>query len=135
MLEDDSDDRYITESIIEELGFPVEIKFFSDSNQFLEFLSSANKALLILLDYNSSPDNAVKLLEKIKKDKTHRGTPVVILSDSSVPKYREECYTLGASSFVQKPSQMNKTKEVIKVFFNYWLTISDVSLSNERAVV
>src|SRR4051794_34747044 len=107
MLEDDSDDRYITESTIEEFGFPIQIKFFSNSNQFLQFLSTADKSILIILDYNSRPENAVSLLERIKKDNTHKGTPVVILSDNSIPKYREECYAFGASSFVQKPSKMN----------------------------
>lgn len=131
MLEDDSDDRYITESMIEELRLPIQIKYFISSDQFLEFLSSAEKAFLILINYNSKPDNAEKLLKKIKDHANHRGTPVIVLSDSVVAKYKEECYALGASSFIQKPSKMNRTKEMIDVFFSYWLTISGVSLKDE----
>lgn len=134
MLEDDSDDRYITDSLIEELRLPIQIKYFVNSDSFLEFLSDAEKGFLILIDYNSKPENAEKLLKKIKEIKeyaNHRGTPVIVLSDSSVAKYKEECYALGASSFIQKPSKMNRTKEMIQVFFSYWLTISGVSLKDE----
>ena len=40
-VEDDSDDQYTTTSTIEELGRQMEVKFFSKSYQFLEFLSTA----------------------------------------------------------------------------------------------
>ena len=126
MLEDDSDDRYITTSTIEELGIPIDIKFFSKSNQFLEFLSTAKKSSLILVDYNSNPDNGLAVLKKIKEMDVHKGTPLIILSDSSVSKYKYECYALGASSFIQKPSKLKKTKEVIQLFFTYWIKIAEV---------
>ncbi len=61
MLEDDSDDRYITDSLIEELRLPIQIKYFVNSDSFLEFLSDAEKGFLILIDYNSKPENAEKL--------------------------------------------------------------------------
>ena len=56
----------------------------------------------------------------------HKGTPLIILSDSSVSKYKDECYALGASSFIQKPSKLKKTKEVIQLFFTYWIKIAEV---------
>ena len=126
MLEDDSDDRYITQSVIEELQLSVQVKYFAKSDQFLDFLNKAPKAFLILVDYNSKPDNAETILQKIKTDETHKGTPVIILSDSSVTRYTEKCYALGASSFIEKPSKVDRTQEVIKIFFTYWLTISGV---------
>ena len=128
MLEDDSDDRYITQSAIEELGLPVQVKYFAKSDQFLEFLSDAPKAFLILVDYNSMPDNAETILQKIKINERHQGTPIIILSDSSVTKYKEKCYALGASSFIEKPSKVDRTTEVIRIFFAYWLTIAGVNV-------
>lgn len=126
MLEDDSDDRYITTSTIEELALPVEVTFFSKSYQFLEFLSTAKKSSLILVDYNSTPDNGLVVLTKIKAMDVHKGTPVIVLSDSLVSRYRDECYACGASSFIQKPSRLIKTQEVIQLFFSYWITIAGV---------
>src|SRR5215203_5005592 len=126
MLEDDSDDRYITTSTIEELNLPIEVRFFSKSYQFLEFLSTAQRSSLLLVDYNSNPDNGLAVLIKVKEMDVHKGTPLIILSDSSVSKYKDECYAFGASSFIQKPSRLKKTKEVIQLFFNYWITIAEV---------
>ena len=125
MLEDDSDDRYITTSTIEELNLPIEVKFFSKSYQFLEFLATAERSSLILVDYNSKPDNGLAVLIKVKEMDVHKGTPLIILSDSSVSKYKDECYASGASSFIQKPSRLKKTKEVIQLFFSYWITIAE----------
>ena len=60
MLEDDSDDRYITEQAIEELGLDVDIEFYSDSIQFLHFLAGTSLyPSLILIDYNSTPENGL----------------------------------------------------------------------------
>ena len=125
MLEDDSDDRFITKSTIEELNLPIEVIFFAKSDEFIEFLSTGNKSSLILIDYNCNPDNGVAVLKRIKQMEIHKGTPLIILSDSSVSKYKQECYALGASYFIQKPLRLNRTKEVIELFFTYWFTIAE----------
>jgi DNA-binding NtrC family response regulator len=126
MLEDDHDDRYITESIIEDLGLDIKIVFFSNSNLFLQHLSFAENPSLILLDYNSTPDNGLTVLKKIKAGHTHKNVPVIILSDSNVAKYKYECYGHGACSFIQKPSQVDRTRYFIEQFFIYWFTIAEV---------
>ena len=126
MLEDDSDDQFITETAVAELDIPVDIRFFSNSSDFLHFLSKAPSASLILIDYNSKPDNGVEVLKQIKSLNKHSGTPIVILSDNQLAKYKEECYANGASSFIQKPAKMERTKYVIDRFFNYWLEVAQV---------
>lgn len=126
MLEDDADDRSITEHSVAELRLNIDIRFFSDSNRFLHFLETADTASLILLDYNSKPDNGLEVLKKIKSDDRHNGIPVVILSDSTVKKYRAECYAHGASSFIRKPSRVDKTNATIKAFFDYWFHVVEV---------
>ena len=126
MLEDDADDRSITKNAVASLGFRVDIRFFSNSDYFVEFLHTAPKASLILIDYNSKPDNGFEVLKKIKADAKHNSTPVVILSDSTVAKYRDECYAHGASSFIQKPSRVDKTDYTISTFFNYWFEVAEV---------
>ena len=127
MLEDDSDDRYITGSAISDLELDVEVKFFSDSNQFLNFLSITNKPSLLLVDYNSVPENGLEVLKKIKSLQTMNSVPVVILSDSNAEKYRNECYAYGASSFIKKPQTVEGTANKIEIFFKYWLGVAEVN--------
>ena len=127
MLEDDSDDRYITEQAIDELGLDVDIEFFSDSNQFLHFLAGTSPyPSLILIDYNSTPENGLAVLKKIKALTPLNKLPVIILSDSNTEKYKAECYAHGASSFIQKPQTVEATANKIETFFKYWFTVAEV---------
>jgi CheY-like chemotaxis protein len=126
MLEDDSDDRYLTGETLAELHIDVPVKYFSSSGELLQFLANNPKPSLILLDYNSTPENAKQVLAKIKADRNLNEIPVVILSDNDLPAYKNECYALGASSFIKKPDTIEKTREKIATFFKYWLEVAEV---------
>ena len=125
MLEDDNDDRYITETAIAEMNLDIKVQFFSNSNDFLNYLTN-NQPSLLLIDYNSTPENGIQVLKKIKELKPVNEVPVIILSDSSSEKYKAECYAFGASSFIRKPQTVESTANKIKTFFNYWLTVAEV---------
>jgi CheY-like chemotaxis protein len=126
MLEDDPDDRFITESTIKELGYTTQIKFVKSSDELFSHLESNEKPFLILLDYNSSPLSAVEILKDLKNNGNNKYIPVVVLSDSASQKYVLECYANGASSYVKKPITMPDTKSKINNFFAYWLTTVEV---------
>lgn len=126
MLEGDGDDRYITQQTLFELNIDVTIKFLFNSIEFFNFLSLSDKPVLILVDYNSSPDNGIEVLKKLKSDPLYCDVPVIILSDSDHPKYKNECYKLGASSFIKKPDTLEATNKKIASFFNYWFNVVEV---------
>jgi CheY-like chemotaxis protein len=123
MLEDDPDDRFITQSTMSELGYNTDIKFVKDSQEFFAVLENAALPALILLDYNSSPQNAVEILKTLKTDNNYRSIPVVVLSDSTSPKHARECYMHGASSYINKPTSMAGTTGKIDIFLKYWFTV------------
>jgi CheY-like chemotaxis protein len=126
MLEEDSDDRYLTQEVLSDLNIDIPVKFFSNSIDFFSFLSVSDKPALILVDYNSNPDNGIEVLKKIKTAATYNDIPVVILSDSDHPRYRNECYRHGASSFIKKPDTVEATNKKIASFFNYWFDVVEV---------
>jgi len=126
MLEDDSDDRYLTNEILTEIGFDITIRFFSNSDELLKALSLSVKPQLILVDFNSSPENGIQVLKKIKSTEHLREIPVVILSDSELPRYKKECYAAGANSFVTKPKTITETKQKISSFFTYWMQVAEL---------
>src|SRR5215211_2538646 len=117
MLEDDTDDRYLTKEILSELEIDIPVKFFSNSNEVFDFLSVSEKPSLVLVDYNSVPDNGIEVLKKLKSDDLFKEIPVVVLSDNDHPRYKKECYTHGASSFIKKPDTLEATKQKIGSFF------------------
>jgi CheY-like chemotaxis protein len=126
MLEDDSDDRYLTNETLGELDMSVDVKFFSSSTDLFDHLANSVKPSLILLDYNTTPDNGLDVLKKLKQNSAYSDIPVVILSDSDHPHYKKECYVNGASSFIKKPDTAEGTKNKIGTFFKYWFEVAEV---------
>ncbi len=124
MLEDDSDDRYLTSEVVNDLNIDLQIAFYSNSTNLFTALKQA-RPNLILVDYNSTPENGSEVLRKLKADHDLRSIPVVILSDSRLSKYKTECYREGASAFVIKPTSLEETKKKIKAFFTYWSAVAE----------
>jgi CheY-like chemotaxis protein len=126
MLEDDNDDRYITSETLSELGIDIEIKFFSNSNEVFKFLSTSEKPVLMLIDFNATPENGIEVLKKLKSNEQYKEIPVVILSDNNIPQYRTKAYSNGAASFIKKPDTHQQTREKIETFFRYWFEVAEV---------
>jgi CheY-like chemotaxis protein len=126
MLEGDGDDRYITQQTLSELQIDIPIKFLSNSAEFFNFPSKSEKPVLILVDYNSVPENGLEVLKKLKASLEYSDIPVVILSDSEHPRYKNECYKHGACSFIKKPNSIEGTNKKIAAFFNYWFDVVEV---------
>lgn len=126
MLEDDPDDRFITETTIKELGYATLIKFVKSSDELFSHLESDFKPILILLDHNSSPMGAIDILKDLKSKEEYKHIPVVVLSESASQNEVRECYANGASSYVQKPSSVEDTRSKINGFLEYWLRVVEV---------
>jgi CheY-like chemotaxis protein len=126
MLEDDSDDRYLTEEILREAGVDIPIRFFNNSDALFEALQTGNKPSLLLVDYNIAPENGIAVLKKLKSQQHLTTFPVVVLSDNDLPHYKNECYAHGASSFIKKPSSLETSRQKITSFFNYWFEVAEV---------
>jgi CheY-like chemotaxis protein len=126
MLEDDNDDRYLTEEVLSSEGIHMSVHFFTNSNEMLEALTAPRKPALVLVDSNSYPDNGISVLRKMKENVSLRDIPVVILSDNNFDHYRSECYSAGAASYIQKPNKMDLTNKKIKTFFKYWFEVAEL---------
>ena len=126
IVEDDSDDRYLTQETLSELEINAPVRFLYSSNELFQALSASATPSLILIDYNLTPDNGLDTLRKLKTNEAFSRIPVVILSDSDLPKYREECYKLGAASFIKKPASLEATQQKIGTFFRYWMNVAEV---------
>jgi response regulator RpfG family c-di-GMP phosphodiesterase len=125
MLEQDDDDRYITQAVFDEHRYELKIHFVNTSNEVFSYLAQCEKSntrfpSLILLDYHSTPSNAVEILNELKSISRFSHIPVVVLSGSVKSEIIKECYGSGASSFIQKPSKSTETDTKIASFFKYW---------------
>lgn len=79
---------------------------------------------LILLDLNMPGIDGRQVLERIKNDDKLRSIPVVILTTSSDSKDVERCYTIGASTYIQKPVSFDALTDAFRTMKHYWFTIA-----------
>jgi two-component system response regulator len=66
----------------------------------------------------------LEFLEKIRKVKSLRFLPVVILTSSIEDKDINESYNHGANSYIQKPVDFDQFVEAIRTLGLYWLILN-----------
>jgi two-component system response regulator len=79
---------------------------------------------LILLDLNMPGLDGRRVLAILKGDDELRHIPVVILTTSSDDRDIEECYQLGANTYVQKPVDLDGLFAAVQRLKDYWFEIA-----------
>jgi CheY-like chemotaxis protein len=85
---------------------------------------SAARPALILLDLNMPGVDGRQVLERVKGSPALRAIPVIILTTSSDTQDIEQCYTLGASTFIQKPVDFDGLCAAVRAMRDYWFGIA-----------
>ena len=139
MLEDDKEDRYITESFFREQGYNIHLEFVTHGHEVIEYLDRcASEQLpypdLILLDKNVPIGSGMDVLRQLKADDTYRMIPVVMISGTAFPKDVNESYRLGVSSYVLKPYSNEQTSRKISSFITYWFDTVELPETSSSAI-
>lgn len=82
---------------------------------------AATPPALILLDLNMPGIDGKKALALIKQDPQLKHIPVLILTTSANERDIEQCYELGASTYIHKPAAFEGLIDTVKCIKNYWL--------------
>jgi two-component system response regulator len=80
---------------------------------------------LILLDLKLPRVDGLEVLARIKQDPHTRCIPTVMLSSSNVARDVAEAYRLGVNSYLQKPMDFLRFREVVRDAGRYWLTMNE----------
>ena len=80
--------------------------------------------ILILLDLNLPGMDGRQLLGSIKADEHLRAIPILVLTTSNDPTDVNNCYALGASTYIQKPVGFQALSYLIQVINEYWFNIA-----------
>ncbi|PQA89374.1 response regulator [Hyphococcus luteus] len=139
LIEDDSADREIITRVIDESGFSAKVDVVSTGDEALDYLLNTGREKgrdnvapgLILLDLNLPGMSGFDLLQKLKAEPGVKNIPVIVLSTSDAPEDINQCYALGASSFVTKPSSLQGFVDIMRQIERYWFDI--VSLPGQVA--
>lgn len=135
LVVEDSDDDYevITEAFAEDSNFKNPVVRCEDGRLALKYLyreapyADAEKWPLpgiIMLDLNLPGVDGRSVLQRLKNDPDLHKIPVIVLTTSSDSKDIEECYDLGANSYIQKPVDLEKFIAAIQRLKEYWFEIA-----------
>ena len=126
MIEDDLDDRYITETYFAQIGYSIALEFFDGHGDIIQYLSGLQHEMLpdlIVLDPGRRGNGT---LRQLKSHNDFKVIPVVVLSEVSQRTAVKEAYRLGANSFIEKPSTHALTQEKISTFAKYWFNVVEL---------
>ena len=122
MVEDDDGHARLIERNIRRAGVNNDILPFADGSSALKFLfgsdgsgaTSADRALLILLDLNLPDMSGVDILAKVKSNSHLKRSPVVVLTTTDDEREIQRCYDLGANVYITKPVNYDSFANAIR---------------------
>ena len=126
MLENDADDRYITQSTLAEMGLNVPVRYEYYSDSLVDAIGEKNVPGLIVLAYNTSPDVGFGIIQNFRNNPAYRHVPVIVLIEELQPDLKRRYYIAGANTVIKKPSSVEQTNKKIKVFFEYWFGVAEL---------
>ncbi|OON68437.1 response regulator [Hymenobacter sp. CRA2] len=105
-----------------------------DGDQALEYLQGYGKhagwpkelPAFVLLDLNLPGTDGRTVLGILKKDPQLQSIPVIIFSTSTNSRDIEECYRLGANSYLTKPIEYSVLEEKTQLLVRYWLNTAEL---------
>ena len=133
LIEDDANDVTLIKNALREAHFGNEIVVAEDGEVGLDMLYRRGKfsgntdelPIFILLDIKMPMMDGIEVLKIIRDDSMFDCIPVVMMTSSRDLRDLEECYKLGANSYVVKPVNIIDFIKVVKDVGKYWAVINE----------
>jgi CheY-like chemotaxis protein len=115
LIDDDQDDHEILIAALSEIDKSIVCQIALNGEEGLHKLDSQSyRPDLIFLDLNMPGMTGFQVLKEIKGSIRLKHIPVVIFSTSTNPKDINETKSMGAFTFITKPSQYNDLRDILK---------------------
>lgn len=133
LVEDNMSDAELTVRALKKNNLANHLVHLEDGQEALDYIFAEgnyssrnieNTPKLILLDLKMPKINGIQVLQKIKSDDRTKKIPVIVLTSSKEDPDIEECYLLGANSYVVKPVQFEKFLAAVSEIGLYWLLLN-----------
>lgn len=132
LVEDSPEDFETTERAFRKSGLRNPIFRCSDGDEALDYLhrrgpyadpAKSPRPGVILLDLNLPGTDGREVLSEIKADPGLKQIPVVVLTTSRDERDVDACYKAGASSYIQKPVDLDGFIKAIERLNGYWFEV------------
>lgn len=105
LVDDDSDDQLLFQEALAEVDASVRCITAGNGSDAIEKLTaSAIFPDLIIMDVNMPIMNGMECLKAMKDSEEFRAIPVLMYSTSCSRDCQKECFDIGASGYIEKPS-------------------------------
>ncbi len=132
LVEDSEDDIVLEQEALAEAKLVNVMSVVRDGEEAMAFLRrqgkyhSAPVPGLILLDINMPKKNGFEVLNDLKADPALMHIPVVMLTTSDNEADIVKSYAKGACSYITKPMDFDKFRDVMKQFALYWALVTRI---------
>lgn len=132
LVEDSPEDFETTERAFRKSGLRNPIFRCIDGDDALDYLhrrgpytdpAKSPRPGVILLDLNLPGTDGREVLSEIKADPGLKQIPVVVLTTSKDERDVDACYKAGASSYIQKPVDLDGFIKAIERLNGYWFEV------------
>ncbi len=109
-----------------------------DALKFLENVTSSEdpdafpRPGIILLDLNLPGIDGRDILKQIKTHDDLKSIPVIVFTTSDAERDIQDCYKQGANSYITKPVDLEKFRDVVLLIKSYWF--KTVALPGEKTM-
>lgn len=126
MLQADEDDKFLTESILEEMQETIPMHFIARISEIEDMIAVSGLPAVILINNQDHRHKAIDVVKYLKADNRLDHIPIVVLGEITTPDYIRQYYRAGANTYITKPSTMAATRKKIKLFLAYWFDVAEV---------
>jgi CheY-like chemotaxis protein len=130
LVEDNEDHAELIKRILSEQVSPLRLIHLTDGQAVLDYLNreipytdplSSPRPHLILLDLRLPKIDGLEIVRIIKRSKTLRSIPVVILTTSTAERDISRAYDNYVNSYLVKPVGFEQFRELLEELRSYWL--------------
>lgn len=125
IVDDDTDDLFFLAHALKAAGVLCQIYTFENGKKALQHLSEKHaghpRPAVIIADLNMPLMNGKELLKAVKKDPEINEIPFIIFSTSSAKSDIDECYELGADSYLVKPHSIEDLEIIANGIKAIWI--------------
>ena len=134
LIVDDSDDDYeaTVRALSRGANLPNPLHRCENGQQALDYLFQRGQRRddamsmpgIVLLDLNMPGIDGRRVLAELKTDAKLRRIPVIIMTNSDAERDIDDCYQLGANSYIRKPLEWQAFANCIQRLKAYWFEVA-----------
>lgn len=131
MADDDDNDRNIIKDAFNRSKLDIKRLILAENGiDLMKKLSSEELKgcpILIMLDLNMPHKNGYQVLHEIKQNPDTQNIPIVIWTTSNRQEDINQCYSMGANSYIVKPDRLANVIKAIKTMWMYWIDLVEIT--------